>query len=873
MRRVQLAEELREELGEARGVGDVGQERAVVGDEGRPVDAVQPGLVELRRHLTDDVVVHRRARRGTAPADLRGERNGLGVDLAALRLGAHRFADVVGRELAVVREHERGRAVLRERERARSLVAERREPVRRVVPRPVRVEPPRLALLREREDGLAVATHGVADERGALRGQAHRALLEQLGLERDDRDRLVGVGTAALALAAPRLRRAALAVRIVLRVVPRLRVVLRRRGGRARARRLRCRRLLRLLFVGEQVLELLRRQAEAVAGGAGQQHAHDVFLAPPRPMATRPEPVRDEREHATVATPPRRVFLVSAARDVDGRPAAGGDHDDRGDPAARVERGGGEMAAVGRPREPHVAVGVGEVAGGRQQRADVARGERQHGHLVAVAHEGEELAVGRRDRVELLRGGREDDRLRDEGRARQPLLARAGRGRGVQVPRPVAFAREVEAFAVGLPRDHPLLRGRVGDALRGAVFHGRDVDVAAHDERDLFPVGRRRHLRRLVREDEPPLVVHAGGRGRVDDDAARGSARRTHPQRAVVGVRERAVPRQRQRPHRVDGMVGHLRGGRVGREVGRVDVERPPALGEEPEAPVGAHPSVAVLGARAGREPRVARRGEVVAPEIARRGRRVMFAERVLERLQVLVDDRPPVRRVPRREGGRRHHEGRARAVEGRRPELGPPTRRHAPRVVAPASAEEDGGAVGREPGRALVGRVEREAAFGAAVGGDDEDVEVAVAVGREGDRPSVGRPHGRRLHAFVGRERHGPPARDGHRPHVAAVGEREPRGVRRDRRIPQPARLVGVRGSREHGAGDEQGREQPRRHEDDDLSAHDALPGAPRPRGGARAGGGYPDPPAPLNGAWSRGRPGARSRSGSAGSTCRRGP
>ena len=219
-------------------------------------------------------------------------------------------------------------------------------------------------------------------------------------------------------------------------------------------------------------------------------------------------------------------------------------------------------------------------------------------------------------------------------------------------------------------------------------------------------------------------------------------------------------------------------------------LKRAALLAEVVEGLVAVGEDRAAVLAGEGRDLAVRAGLRVVDPDVARDGRRVVLAPRVLAALLVVVEQELAVAAELHVLGGRREQLDRAAAGGGHLVELGLRAgREQAVRGgVHARGAEDDGRVVAGEGVGVLGGGVERQPPRLAALGGHDEDVEVAVAVARERDLPAVVAPDGHEVVGLVRGQRDGRAAGGRHPVEVALVGEDDGLAVRRDRRIAQPA-------------------------------------------------------------------------------------
>ncbi len=167
---------------------------------------------------------------------------------------------------------------------------------------------------------------------------------------------------------------------------------------------------------------------------------------------------------------------------------------------------------------------------------------------------------------------------------------------------------------------------------------------------------------------------------------------------------------------------------------------------------------------------------------------------------------------------------------------LGGGRKLHVRGAVEPRGGEEHGTAIRGEARRQVVGGVEGEPGRLSPGRGHDEEVEVAVPVGGEGDLRPVRRPDRRGLVRRGDGQRGRGTTRGRHPPEVPPVAEDHALPVGGDRRRAQPEGLAGDRGR--GGRRSKQGREQegePRQEMSEPLNPNHRLElpicGAPVPR------------------------------------------
>ena len=155
-------------------------------------------------------------------------------------------------------------------------------------------------------------------------------------------------------------------------------------------------------------------------------------------------------------------------------------------PAAAADVRRQNPAAVGRPAEVHVAVGVREIIFGGQYHVNLLALHVVNANLGAVGQEGNLLAVGRifGQEVRLFAG---DERLfLDVGGVSKVLVLLVLELHGIDIPRAVSFGSVNNGTSVGADAGMTLSAGSSGEALGGGVVHGLGVEVAFNDESNFL---------------------------------------------------------------------------------------------------------------------------------------------------------------------------------------------------------------------------------------------------------------------------------------------------------------------------------------------------------------------------------------------------
>ena len=518
VRDVHLAQELADHLGVIVVVGDEGQELAVDAEVRIPIGPVEIGDEHLLLHLPPHVVVHVGLLGGLVEDHLAADGHGLG--LAALGIDLHDPpVDADEQRLAVGGQLH-----------SRLVRAQLGEELG--VARPGLGHPEVVALLEagQVKELLAVLGQGHIGDVGGGDGQADLAPVDAVELEdevllrllRLDR-RVFGLGLVFVGL-----------VLVLLGLV------------------------LLLLEEGE----LLLGQAEPVVGGPGEEHAEDVVFPGRAVGVDGAFPGIGVGHHRPVHPPAGHEDAEAVLGQIDDLALAVA----RDEPDLRREQADEseldqEPLAVRAPLVGLVAVGVGIVVVGGQDRPGLFGGQVDDLQDDAVLQVGDLLAVGREFRLELLGRGGHDRLFLEHGRSEEVGLFLADDRGLIDVPVVVALGGIDERPAVGAEADAPLLAGRIGDALGQAALHAADEDLAAEDIGHFLSVGREPHLGDASADGQRPLQHLAPVLGDADVDLPGGRRAGLGVDLAVVAEAEKSVLGAGQE---ADGVLGEI--GQRGRD-------------------------------------------------------------------------------------------------------------------------------------------------------------------------------------------------------------------------------------------------------------------------------------------------------------------
>ena len=546
-----------------------------------------------------------------------------------------------------------------------------------------------------------------------------------------------------------------------------------------------------LLFLLEFIV--LLAQAELVVGVLIEEHQHGVFQRAPRSMATHTITVGAEEDGVAFHHPAGRRTEITATRQVEDLALAVGTHQaDVGIGVVAVaDEFEGEPLAIGRPAVVEAACGA--VPGGAVGNlAYLLRLEIKDHQAVAVFDKGQLLTVGREGGHGALHGGGGQQHFfvdqRGVGKVGVFLAGYLGQ---VELPVAAAFAGIGQGAAVGGEADVGFGRRSMGDLLGGGVVGRGDKYLAADDEGHLFAVGRGSGRSGSACEVEAGHGVGIIVR-QADFHLLRLAAHGLRIDFAVVGIAEGALA-LREEAYGVGLEGGDGQHGLRVVQPHAPHVERAAvAFAQEVDLRAVVREDGVAVFARAVGQVGVAARSGVIAPDVARDGRRVVLAPFVLEALAVLVEEGTlAVVQEADSFGGRGQHLLRPSAVGGHGIEFrhGRSGEEGARGGVLQGGVEINFLAVGREGRGYFGGRVVGEASCASAVGRHHIDVHIAFAVAGKGYLTAVGRPHGRRFVGGLRRKSYGFASLCIHFVEVALVAEGDLRAVGRDAYVAHPER------------------------------------------------------------------------------------